>query len=153
MKPRSHLIVLIAGTLPTITALAADPPPKQAKADQIMLPKLVFNKATVPEAVKFLTRKSRDLDPAKTGVSIVFTGPTDDATRVSIDLSNISIAGAAKKIAEAANLEIRCAREARLNAGESPAGAIRRFSTEDRANCVAVRRGGEQAWSRTGRSQ
>jgi hypothetical protein len=46
-------------------------------------------------------------------------------------------------------LESRCAREARLNAGESPVGAIRRFSTADRANCVAARRGGEQAWSRT----
>ena len=46
-----------------------------------------------------------------------------------------------------------CAREAGANAGGSPAGAIRRFSTEDRANCVAVRRGGEQAWSRTGRLQ
>ena len=46
-----------------------------------------------------------------------------------------------------------CAREAGVNAGDSPAGAIRRFSTEDRANCVVVRRGGEQAWSRTGRSQ
>jgi hypothetical protein len=50
-------------------------------------------------------------------------------------------------------LETWCAREAGVNAGESPAGAIRRFSTEDRANCVAARRGGEQAWSRTGRSQ
>jgi len=46
-----------------------------------------------------------------------------------------------------------CAREAGVNAGESPAGALRRFSTEDRANCVVARRGGEQAWSRTGRSQ
>jgi hypothetical protein len=46
------------------------------------------------------------------------------------------------------NLETWCAREAGVNAGESPAGAIRRFSTEDRANCVAARRGGEQAWSR-----
>jgi hypothetical protein len=32
-----------------------------------------------------------------------------------------------------------CAREAGDNAGESPAGAIRRFSTEDRPNCVTVR--------------
>ena len=46
-----------------------------------------------------------------------------------------------------------CAREAGVNAGESPVGAIRRFSTEDRANCVAARWGGEQAWSRTVRSQ
>jgi hypothetical protein len=46
-----------------------------------------------------------------------------------------------------------CAREAHINAGASPAGAIRRFSTADRANCVAARRGGEQAWSRTDRSQ
>ena len=45
-------------------------------------------------------------------------------------------------------VETWCAREAGVNAGESPAGAIRRFSTEDRANCVAARRGGEQAWSR-----
>ena len=39
--------------------------------------------------------------------------------------------------------ESRCAREARFNAGESPVGAIRRFSTADRANCVAARRGVE----------
>jgi hypothetical protein len=45
------------------------------------------------------------------------------------------------------------AREAGVNAGSSPAGAIGRFSTEDRANCVTARRGGEQAWSRTCRSQ
>jgi hypothetical protein len=38
-----------------------------------------------------------------------------------------------------------CAREAGVNAGGSPAGAIRRFSTADRANCVVARRGGEQA--------
>jgi len=50
------------------------------------------------------------------------------------------------------SIESWCAREAGVNAGESPAGAIRRFSTEDRANCVAARRGGEQAWSRTCRS-
>jgi len=46
-----------------------------------------------------------------------------------------------------------CAREAGVNVGASPIGAIRRFSTAERANCVAARRGGEQAWSRTGRSQ
>jgi hypothetical protein len=44
--------------------------------------------------------------------------------------------------------ETACAREAHISAGESPVGAIRRFSTADRANCVAARRGGEQAWSR-----
>jgi len=44
------------------------------------------------------------------------------------------------------------AREAGVNAGESPAGAIRRFSTEDRANCVAARRGGEQAKRGKGQS-
>jgi hypothetical protein len=56
-----------------------------------------------------------------------------------------------------------CAREAGVNAGESPVGAISQFSTADRANGVAARRGGEplgpelvaegQARSRTGRSQ
>jgi len=45
------------------------------------------------------------------------------------------------------------AREAGVNAGESPVGGIRLFTTEDRANCVAARRGGEQAWGRTVRSQ
>jgi hypothetical protein len=37
-----------------------------------------------------------------------------------------------------------CAREASANAGESPAGAIRRFGTEASTNCVAAKRGGEQ---------
>ena len=35
------------------------------------------------------------------------------------------------------------ASEAGDNAGESPAGRIELFTTENRANCVAVRRGGE----------
>ena len=48
---------------------------------------------------------------------------------------------------------VLCAREAGVNAGESPVGALRRFSTADRANCVAARRGGKRAWSRTDRSQ
>jgi putative transposase len=66
------------------------------------------------------------------------------------------LAATAKRIAKQllmSKVGTWCAREAGVNAGESPAGAIRRFSTEDRANCVAARRGGEQAWSRTGRSQ
>ena len=65
-------------------------------------------------------------------------------------------AGSEKQVTAFENVtirpEIRCARKAHINAGESPVGAIRRFSTADRANCVAARRGGEQAWSRTGRS-
>jgi len=44
------------------------------------------------------------------------------------------------------------ARESGVNVGVSPTGAVRRFSTEDHANCVAARRGGEQAWNRTRRS-
>ena len=67
--------------------------------------------------------------------------------------TSFSMVGGDNKVKVGSGLESRCARKARLNAGESPAGAIRRFSTEDRANCVAARRGGEQAWSRTGRSQ
>jgi hypothetical protein len=35
------------------------------------------------------------------------------------------------------------ASEAGDNAGESPVGRIKLFATENRANCVAARRGGE----------
>jgi hypothetical protein len=61
--------------------------------------------------------------------------------------------GAGRGGGAGSTLHTSCAREAGVNAGESPVGAIRRFSTADRANSAAVRRGGEQAWSRTGRSQ
>jgi hypothetical protein len=70
--------------------------------------------------------------------------------------NNARLAGIAARITKhlpMSYVESWCTREAGVNAGESPAGAIRRFSTEDRANCVAARRGGERAWSRTGRSQ
>src|SRR5687767_6820339 len=45
---------------------------------------------------------------------------------------------------DGSGLNIQCAGEAGVNAGESPVGAIRRFSTADRANCVAARGGGSR---------
>lgn len=42
-----------------------------------------------------------------------------------------------------AELGVVYASEAGDNAGESPAGRIELFTTENRANCAAVRRGGE----------
>ena len=107
MKNTLRYLSLLAATFASLTTIAADAPPKQTKAEQIMLPKLAINKARVHEAVKFLARKSRDLDPAKTGIAIVFAAPADDETRVSLDLANVSIDAAVKKIAEAANLEMR----------------------------------------------
>jgi len=38
-----------------------------------------------------------------------------------------------------------CASEADVNVGGSPTGGIRLFATEVPADCVVVRRGGEQA--------
>ena len=85
-------------------------------------------------------------------------------TRMETKLCNDARLTAIAERMAMSKVETWCAREASVNAGESPAGAIRRFSTEDRANCVAARRGGEpfrqaqgpepaegQAWNRTGR--
>lgn len=106
MKSTLPWIAILAAMI-SVVPLAADPLSPPTKAEQIMLPKLSFKKARVHEAVKFLTRKSRDLDPTKTGVVIVFAAPPNDETRVSVELADISIAGAAKKLADTANLEMR----------------------------------------------
>ena len=99
----TFLAIVSAGVL----SCAADPLPPLAKAEQLIVPKLSLKEATVHEAVQFLTRMSRKLDPAKTGVEIVFAAPADDQTRISMDFANESVAGAAKKIADAAKLEMR----------------------------------------------
>jgi hypothetical protein len=103
-------ILLLIGILAAIspcTSVAAEPLSPLAKAEQIMVPKVSFKKATVHEAVRFLTRISRNLDPEKTGIEIVYAGPADDETRITMDLASLSVAAAAKKIAEAAKAELR----------------------------------------------
>ena len=107
MKPLRLFGFFLSTLVTGITVLAADSPPKQLKAAQIILPKITFNKAPVAIAVRFLNAKSRELDPEKTGVAIALTGHEDRQTRVSLDMTNISVVDATKKLAEAANLEMR----------------------------------------------
>ncbi|MDQ3625023.1 MAG: hypothetical protein M3463_21515 [Verrucomicrobiota bacterium] len=110
MKPILLVATLLSAALAAVAVFAA-PPPNQPKAARIIVPKIVLKEAPVQTAVRFLMAKSRELDPDKTGISIVLTGAEGTTTRVSLDLANISIAEAAKKLAEAADLEMRMAGE------------------------------------------
>jgi hypothetical protein len=122
MRTTLPLIAIFAAILVNVLSLAAEPLSPLTKAEQLIVPKLSFKKATVHEAAKFLTRMSRNLDPAKTGVAIVFAAPAADETRISLELANISVAGAAKKIAEAAKLELRVEGESIVLRSTLPGG-------------------------------
>ena len=100
---------------------------------------------------------SGGLDMLRTSGSRIRTSPQPRPNCA--NFANSSLKNHANPFGKSRN---SCARSAHSNVGASPAGAIRRFSTEDRANCVAARRGGEpfrqaqgpepaegQAWSPT----
>ena len=123
MKTTSLLTFAISLTLATVCAIAADPQSPKSKAATIILPKITLNNAPIQIAVRFLTVKSRELDPDKTGVTILLTGPEDKQTRVNLDMANISVADAAKKLAEAANLEMRMDGESIVLKSKLPASA------------------------------
>jgi len=92
---------------PAGAALSTGSTAGATKASKIMLPKLEFRQATVDEGLEFLRKKSRDLDPDKSGVPIVLVASeTAKNVRVDLNLMNVSIADAAKYLAIAAGLEM-----------------------------------------------
>ncbi len=75
------------------------------KARSIIIPQLQFGQATVGEGVRFLIRRSRDLDPDKKGVVIVMAlTPEEKQLKFDLGLKDVSIADAAKYVATAAGL-------------------------------------------------
>ena len=90
-----------------------DEPATLERAKRIVIPRLTFKEATVPEALDFLTMKARDLDPEKKGVNLVLKpGPETGTIKITIDLRDIPFTEALKYITSLANLKFRYEEEA-----------------------------------------
>ena len=77
------------------------------RAAKIVIPKLVFDQATLDEGVEYLRKKSIELDPEKQGVNIVVKhSKTSPEARITVSLSNIPLSEAIRYITELAGLEL-----------------------------------------------
>lgn len=69
----------------------ADAPvnPAGAIAKQFVLPSILFEQATLAEAVEYVRIKTRELDPARQGLNIVLKPGSDPAAKVTLSLKNV----------------------------------------------------------------
>jgi len=99
--------VTIAPASATSTTQATEPKPAtksalETRADKIILPSVQFREATLAEALEFFRVKSRDLDPAKTGVNILLKPGGDEKLKITMSLQNVPISEALRYCAELA---------------------------------------------------
>ncbi|MBL9180123.1 MAG: hypothetical protein JNM65_18820 [Verrucomicrobiaceae bacterium] len=83
------------------TAPAA-PPAVKGLASSLILPHVALSGATLKEAVELIRIKSRELDTAHNGVSIIIQ-PGDPASSIELDLKQIPVIEALRYIAELSN--------------------------------------------------
>ena len=84
----------------------------QQKLDQIILPAVHFQEATIEEALEYFRVKSRDLDtrsvqPAEKGVSFVFKKGSATTGKITLNLREVSLAISLKYSVELAGLKYR----------------------------------------------
>ena len=78
------------------------------KAKTIIIPHLALKDAKLSEVVEFLTKKSKQLDPEKTGVTLVLDRSQElGATRITLDLKNVPLGVALKYITDLAGTGLR----------------------------------------------
>ena len=97
---------LVLGDLAAAETAPAAPSAAKAKADSIIIPRVEFRIATPQEAVDFLRKKSRELDPDRQGVNLVIEPPSEPDAQITLALSNISLTEALKYVAALSDLEI-----------------------------------------------
>lgn len=75
----------------TASAQARTLPGKLHLLNQVTLPEVNLNRATVEEAIEILRKASREVDPAGGGINIVIPPAAEDAARpITLSLRNIS---------------------------------------------------------------
>ena len=77
---------------------AYTPPPAVGNADQIIFPHIHFSDATLEEAAEYFRVKSRDLNPSKNTVNIIFK-PGGSSTKITLELINAPLPEALKYVA------------------------------------------------------
>jgi beta-lactamase regulating signal transducer with metallopeptidase domain len=97
----------------TIEASASEASPSQTlpserKLTKIIIPKLEFRETNLKESIEFLSKKVKDLDPEKTGVTMeVASNVNADENRITISLLNIPAFEALKYVTSLAGVKFR----------------------------------------------
>jgi hypothetical protein len=86
--------------------------PIEKKLNEIIIPKVDFENATVTEAIRILNQKSVEMDtkepdPAKRGITIVSSIKEDNGARITLNLSNVPIVEALRYVCQLTNLNLR----------------------------------------------
>ncbi|MFN7138085.1 MAG: hypothetical protein ACK4UN_01970 [Limisphaerales bacterium] len=102
-------------TLPTPQDATSPPPAAQqperaivTKARGIVLPEFKLDRATLTEAIKQLQSASAQNDPENQGVNFMIINPADAGAvpEITLDLKNITLEEATKRLAEAAGISV-----------------------------------------------
>jgi hypothetical protein len=107
------LTAVLAFFLPISYTKGEDP--ISAKLDKIIIPKVEFIDCEIDEALDFLRKRARDLDPAGKGVNIILQVPTDfdrSCYTVTFSLKDIPLRDAIDYVARSVNLETKVERSA-----------------------------------------
>ena len=144
-------VALAAGLLaPARTvhgAPAPDPTSPAERARQIKVPVVSFEQTSLADVVRFLAKRSRELDPQGTGVNLVLVPPPADAkpALVNLELRSISLLAATDYAArsvgwrltpEASALVLQPGAEASVPATAPAAGQA--SPTADRARAIVI---------------
>jgi len=105
----ASLVLVFSGVLSA--QHSAEAPTTQQKVEQIILPRVMFQDATIEQALEYLRVKSRELDtvtqpPVAKGVSIVLRGGAMTDT-ISLDLKDVPLLEALRYCAERVGLQYR----------------------------------------------
>ncbi len=106
VQKASELVPLSAASTSDTTELRPKIVP-QTKAAKLMLPEFSATDSPLLDVIDALAKKSREVDAEKSGVQVVYAGPSSGSqTRLTLRLNNVSVADAARAIASAANVTL-----------------------------------------------
>jgi len=109
------LLLVLVFAISTVVSSAVKPDVAGAekldltkRADGIILPKVDYREASVPEIVEHLNRASKDLDPDKVGVPIELSAAAKASnTKITLSLKNVPLTEVIKYITNLARLKYR----------------------------------------------
>lgn len=80
--------------------------PAMTKARKIILPRVEFREATVPEALEFLQREARELDEERQGAHLDLRDPAKATARITLSLTEVPLSEVLNYVANLANLKM-----------------------------------------------
>lgn len=83
-----------------------DLPPLLTRAKSLRLPNVIFQQATLPEAVDYLQAKSRELDPDKQGINILVKEDAGKTAKLTLDLRDVPLHEALRYVTELSNTHV-----------------------------------------------